>query len=210
MPAAGNAAGFDGQGNTMFVTPGYAATTEEPAPAGEGTTQAGTEHAGEHGLFPPFDPSHYPSQLLWLAVIFGLFYLFLKRTALPRVGSILEVRSQRIAQDVDQAARMKAEADAAVAAYEQELAEARAKANAIGQAASNAARLEAETKRKQIEAELEGKLSKAEARIAKIKSSALAEVSTIAADTAAAIVERLIGSKLDKATVAAAVKAVQE
>ena len=105
---------------------------------------------------------------------------------------------------------MKAEADAAVAAYEQELAEARAKANAIGQAASNAARLEAETKRKQIEAELEGKLSKAEARIAKIKSSALAEVSTIAADTAAAIVERLIGGKLDKATVAAAVKAVQE
>ena len=160
-------------------------------------TQAGTEVPAKRArLFPPFDPSHtFPSQILWLAITFGLFYLFLKRVALPRVGSILEVRSQRIAQDLDQAARMKAEADAAVAAYEQELAEARAKANAIGQAASNAARLEAETKRKQIEAELEGKLSKAEARIAKIKSSALAEVSTIAADTAAAIVERLIGGK---------------
>ena len=128
----------------MFVTPGYAATTETPAPAGEGTTEAGTEHAGEHGLFPPFDPSHYPSQILWLAIIFGLFYLFLKRMALPRVGSILEVRSQRISQDLDQAARMKGEADAAVAAYEQELAEARAKANAIGQAATNAAKAEAE------------------------------------------------------------------
>jgi F-type H+-transporting ATPase subunit b len=194
----------------MFVTPGYAATTEAPAPAGEGTTEAGTEHGGGHGLFPPFDPSHYPSQLLWLAIIFGLFYLFLKRVALPRVGSILDVRSQRISQDLDQAARLKAEADAAVAAYEQELAEARAKANAIGQAANNAAKAEAETKRKQVEAELEGKLAKAEARIAKIKSSALADVGTIAADTATAIVERLIGGKVDKATVAAAVKAVQE
>jgi F-type H+-transporting ATPase subunit b len=194
----------------MFVTSAYAATTEAPAPAGEGTTQAGTEHAGEHGLFPPFDPSHYPSQLLWLAIIFGLFYLFLKRVALPRVGSILEVRSQRIAHDLDQAARLKAEADAAVAAYEQELAEARAKANAIGQAANNAAKAEAETKRKEVEAKLENKLAKAEARIAKIKSAALADVSAIAADTATAIVERLIGGKVDKATVDAAVKAVQE
>jgi len=194
----------------MFVTPGYAATTEAPAPAGEGTTEAGTEHAGEHGLFPPFDPSHYPSQILWLAIIFGLFYLFLKRMALPRVGSILEVRSQRIAQDLDQAARMKGEADAAVAAYQQELAEARPRANAIGQAPTNAARADAETKRKQVEAELEGKLAKAEARIAKIKSSALADVSAIAGDTATAIVERLIGGKVDKATVDAAVKAVQE
>ena len=194
----------------MFVTPGYAATTEAPAPAGEGTTEAGTEHAGEHGLFPPFDPSHYPSQILWLAITFGLFYLFLKRMALPRVGSILEVRSQRIAQDLDQAARLKGEADAAVAAYEQELAEARAKANAIGQAATNAAKAEAETKRKQVEAELEAKLTKAEKRIAKIKSSALAEVSTIASDTAVAIVERLIGGKVDKETADAAVKAVQE
>ena len=74
----------------------------------------------------------------------------------------------------------------------------------------NAAKAEAETKRKQVEAELEAKLAKAEARIAKIKSSALAEVGTIAADTAAAIVERLIGGKVDKATIDAAVKAVQE
>jgi F-type H+-transporting ATPase subunit b len=194
----------------MFVTPGYAATTEDPAAAGEGHTEAGTEHGGGKGLFPPFDPSHFPSQLLWLAVIFGLFYLFLKRVALPRVGSILEVRSQRISHDLDQAARLKSEADAAVAAYEQELATARARANAIGQEARNAAKAEAETKRKQVEAELEGKLAKAEARIAGIKASALAEVGTIAADTAAAIVERLIGGKADKAAVAAAVKAVQE
>ena len=197
----------------MFVTSAYG---QETAPAGEagveGGTHAVTEAPGseEHGNFPPFDSHTFPSQILWLAITFGLFYLFLKRVALPRVGSILEVRSQRISQDLDQAARMKAEADAAVAAYEQELAEARAKANAIGQAATNAAKAEAETKRKQVEAELEAKLAKAEARIAKIKSSALADVGTIAGDTATAIVERLIGLKADKATIDAAVKAVQE
>jgi F-type H+-transporting ATPase subunit b len=106
----------------MFVTPGYAQETTAPA-LDEAHTVEDAAHGG--GAFPPFDPSTFPSQLLWLAITFGLFYLFLKRVVLPRVGGILEVRRDRIAQDLDQAARMKSEADAAVAAYEQELAEAR-------------------------------------------------------------------------------------
>ena len=190
----------------MFVTPGYA---QEAAPAlDEATAVEGAEHG--KGAFPPFDPSHYPSQILWLAIIFGLFYLFLKRVALPRVGSILEVRRERITHDLDQAAKMKEEADSAIAAYEQELAEARAKANSIGQDARDAAKAEAEAKRKEVESGLDKKLADAEAQIERIKSSALAEVGNIATDTASAIVERLIGLKVDKATVAAAVKSVRE
>ena len=144
-------------------------------------------------------------------ITFGLFYLFLKRVVIAAHRQHPErARQSHRAGSRRRPARLKDEADAAVAAYEQELAEARAKANAIGQAASNAAKAEAETKRKQVEAELEGKLAKAEARIAKIKATAMADVGTIAADTATAIVERLIGGKVDKPTVEAAVKAVQE
>jgi F-type H+-transporting ATPase subunit b len=105
---------------------------------------------------------------------------------------------------------MKEEADSAIAAYEQELAEARAKANSIGQDARDAAKAEAEAKRKEVESGLDKKLADAEAQIERIKSSALAEVGNIATDTASAIVERLIGLKVDKATVAAAVKSVRE
>ncbi|PWK68209.1 F0F1 ATP synthase subunit B [Aminobacter sp. AP02] len=196
----------------MFVTPGYA---EEVAPAAGATqtdagasahTSTGAEH-GAKGVFPPFDSSSYPSQLLWLAITFGLFYLFLKNAVLPRVGGILEVRRDRIAGDLDQAARMKSEADAAVAAYEQELAEAKARANAIGQEARDAAKAEAEAKRKEVEAGLDQKLTTAEARIATIKANAMKEVGTIAEDTAAAIVQALGAGKVDKADIAAAVKA---
>lgn len=177
------------------------------APAGEGHTTGTEAGHGGGGVFPPFDPSSYPSQLLWLAISFGLFYLFLKKVVLPRIGHILEVRSDRIAQDLDQAARMKAEADAAVAAYEQELAEARAKANSIGQTARDSAKADAEAERKKIEAGLDEKMAAAEGRIAAIKSKAMGEVGTIAESTAAAILEQLVGGKADKAAVAAAVKA---
>lgn len=195
----------------MFVTPGYA---EEAAPAAEGTqavegqahTEAGPDHS-EVG-FPPFDSSTFPSQLLWLAITFGLFYLFLKKVVLPRIGGILEVRRDRIAQDLDQAARMKEEADAAVAAYEQELAEARNKANAIGQDARDNAKAEADAARKEVEADLDKKLAEAEAHIASIKASAMKEVGTIAEETAATIVEQLVG-KSDKTAIAAAVKSAR-
>ena len=189
----------------MFVTPGYA---QETAPA-KGEVHTGAEAEHESGVFPPFDASTFPSQLLWLAVTFGLFYLFLKKVVLPRVGGILEVRRDRIAQDLEQAARMKEEADAAVAAYEQELADARSNANGIAQQARSAAQAEADAERQKIEAALEKKLGEAEASIASTKSSAMREVGAIAEETAAAIVQQLLGGKADAAAVAAAVKSVR-
>ena len=104
---------------------------------------------------------------------------------------------------------MKGEADAAVAAYEQELADARARANVIGQEARDDAKAKAEAERKKVEASLEGKLSEAEARIALIKDAAMRDVGQIAEETASAVVRQLVGSDADKATVAAAVKAAR-
>ena len=192
----------------MFVTSAFAEETAPAAGAG-GDTHSGTSVPAEaHPAFPPFDPSTFPSQLLWLAITFGLFYLFLKKVAMPRVGGIIDVRNERISQDLDHAAKLKGEADAAVAAYEQELAEAKTKANTIGQQASDAAKAEVEAVRKKVEAELDEKLGAAEARIASIKANAMKEVGGIAEDTASEIVEALVGGKASKAEVTAAVKSV--
>ena len=105
----------------MFVTAAYAqSTTTEgaethDAAAGEVHTETGVAHEGGHGsgVFPPFDSSTFASQLLWLAISFGLFYLLMSKVVMPRIGSILETRHDTIARDLDDAARSKAEADAA-------------------------------------------------------------------------------------------------
>jgi hypothetical protein len=56
-------------------------------------------------------------------------------------------RQDRIAQDLDEAMSLKEEADNAIAAYEQELAERQGKANAIGNKARDAAKAAAEAER---------------------------------------------------------------
>lgn len=199
----------------MFVTPAFAqdgapANGETHGAAGNVHTETGVAH-GEHGtgVFPPFDQSTYPSQLLWLVITFGFFYLVMQKVIVPRVGGILEHRHDRIAQDLDEASRLKAEADAAVETYEKELAAARAKAGSIADQARDAAKAKAAADRASIEAELSAKLSAAEARIADIKASAFAEVGSIAEETAAAIVDQLIGAKATPEDVKAAVAAAK-
>src|SRR5438552_14098685 len=90
-----------------------------------------TEHipASEHGGgFPPFQKDTFASQFLWLALTFVALYLLMSRIALPRIGTILEARRKRIDGDLAEAARLKDASDAAIAAYETSLADARGRA----------------------------------------------------------------------------------
>ena len=191
----------------MFVTPAFA--QETPA-EGQLHTETGVAHDEGHGggVFPPFDFSTYPSQLLWLVITFGVFYMLMQKVIVPRVGGILENRHDRIAQDLDEASRLKSEADAAIETYERELTAAKAKAGQIASAARDASKAKADAERAAIEAELSAKIAAAESRIADIKARAFAEVDTIAIDTVGTIVEELIGAKSTAADIKAAVSGI--
>jgi F-type H+-transporting ATPase subunit b len=205
----------------MFVTEALAQSAPATSETNTGTpavgqtapeathTETGVAHDAGHesAVFPPFDQTTYASQLLWLAITFGLFYVLMKKVIVPRVGGILEDRHGRIAQDLDEAARLKAEADAAIETYEKELSAARAKAGSIAAAAREAAKTKADADRAAIEAELAEKLAAAEARISSIKEQAFADVGTIAEETATAIVDQLIGTKVKDTDAKAAVVA---
>jgi F-type H+-transporting ATPase subunit b len=150
-------------------------------------------HDEGQGGFPPFQSETFASQILWLALTFGVLYFLMAKVALPRVGAILEVRRDRIASDLAEAQRLKDETDEAIAAYEDALAKARAKAQAIAAETRAKTAAAAEVSRKAIEADLDEKLKAAEARIAATKSKALGNVREIAVDAAGAIVTQLLG-----------------
>jgi F-type H+-transporting ATPase subunit b len=171
-------------------------------------TTGATPPAGGGATFPPFASETFASQLLWFAITFGLLYWLMSKVALPRVAEILENRTNRIADDLAEAERLRAESEAAGAAYEKSLAEARAKAKAIAQETREALAAEAEAKRKVLELELHERLAVAEKTISARTAEAMASVRGIAADTATAIVERLTGKAPERAAVEAALDRV--
>lgn len=176
-------------------------------PATSGPLATGTEAPppGEHG-FPPFQKDTFASQLLWLAVTFGLLYLIASKLALPRVGGIIAARRERIAGDLADAARMKEAADAAIANYERSLADARTRAQAMAAEGRAAVDARSEARRHEVEAALQAKLAEAEKTIAAKRKAAMANVNAIASDAAAAIVTRLTGKAPPADATAEAVK----
>jgi F-type H+-transporting ATPase subunit b len=168
-------------------------------------TQAHTEHPGGKPPFPPFNKETFASQLVWLVIFFVALYLIIARLAIPRLGGIIEARSERIDGDMAEAKRLKDQSDAALAAYEKSLADARARAQALAGETRDKLNAEADVVRRKLEAELNAKLAKAEETIAATKSAAMANVQGIAVDTATAIVQRLIGTSPSGSAVQAAV-----
>jgi len=165
---------------------------------------ANTEAPAGGSKFPPFQSEYYPSQFVWLALSFVLLYVLMAKVALPRIASILAERSKRIADDLAAAQRLKEKSDAAHAAYEKELTDARARAQAIANQTREQQAAAAEATNKRLEAELRERLTAAEKSIAATRAAAMGNVGAIAGDTASAIVERLIGKAPAPHEVAAA------
>ena len=169
------------------------------------TTSHTEDHAGGKAPFPPFQKDTFASQIVWLVITFVALYLLISRIAVPRIGGIIEQRSKRIEDDFAEAQRAKADSEAALAAYEKALGDARNRAQAIGTEIRDKLHAEAEERRKALEAKLNTQLAEAEKQIATTKTAAMANVRDIAVDTASAIVERLIGTTPPAPMVAAAV-----
>ncbi|HEY4986906.1 MAG TPA: F0F1 ATP synthase subunit B' [Bradyrhizobium sp.] len=169
---------------------------------------AHTEAEGGHKApFPPFQKDTFASQLVSLVIAFAALYLIVSRVALPRVGGVIDARQNAIDGDVKAAQKLKDDSDAALKAYEGELAAARARAQAIGTETRDKLNAVSEAERKTLEDQLAAKLAAAEKTIAETRESAMSNVRGIASDAAAAIVQQLTGKKPDARSLKSAVDA---
>lgn len=144
---------------------------------------------------PQLDPSHYATQIFWLLVTFVPLYLILWRKVLPKIGEVLEARQDHIDADLEKATALKAEAEKVLSEYEAALAEARAKANATVKEASEAMAKESAERHEAFGRELDKKTEEAEERIAEAKRAALENIKAVAAETALAATDKLIGER---------------
>jgi F-type H+-transporting ATPase subunit b len=183
---------------------------EKPVAESHGDAKGATAHTeaegGHKAPFPPFQKDTFASQLVSLLIAFVALYLIVSRIALPRVGGLLDERQKKIEGDLAAAQKLKDESDAALKAYESELAAARSRAQAIG--TETREKLNAsEAERKTLEERLSVKLAEAEKTIASTREAAMSNVRSIASDAAIAIVQRLAGLAPDRRTVNKAVDA---
>jgi F-type H+-transporting ATPase subunit b len=184
---------------------------EKPVAESHGDAKGATAHTeaegGHKAPFPPFQKDTFASQLVSLLIAFVALYLIVSRIALPRVGGLLDERQKKIEGDLAAAQKLRDESDAALKAYESELAAARSRAQAIGTETREKLNAASEAERKTLEERLSVKLAEAEKTIAATREAAMSNVRSIASDAAIAIVQRLTGLAPDRRSVNKAVDA---
>ena len=146
---------------------------------------------------PQLDPEVFSPQLVWLAITFVILYVVMARVALPRIGEALEGRQDHIAHDLDAAASLKAQAEAALDEYKQTMARARSEAQGVLARAAEQRAAAAAERGNEFEARIAAQLREAEARIAKARQGALDDIGGVAGEIARAATEKLIGAAPD-------------
>jgi F-type H+-transporting ATPase subunit b len=154
---------------------------------------------------PQLIPGDIAPQVIWLAIVFVVLYIAFSKIALPKIGDVLDERAARLNGDLDRAAELRKRSEATKAAYEAELAKARAEAQTS--AAEVAARMTALADQKQsaLARQLADEGKAAEARIAQAKAQAMTGLRQTAAELATAATLKLTGTAPTPERVVAAV-----
>ena len=129
----------------------------------------------------------------WVAIAFVLFLgLLVYLGAHRRVAEAIDQRQARIKAELDEAVRLRQEAQAVLAEYERKGREAENEAAAIiASAKAEAERLAAEAKTR-MEDFVARRTKMAETKIAQAEAQAVADVRSAAADTAVAAAEKIL------------------
>jgi F-type H+-transporting ATPase subunit b len=135
----------------------------------------------------------YIGQVFWLAVTFGLLYLVMWKSALPKVANVLRERQERVDNDLERAEALKKDAEIALAAYEQSLNAARAKAQGVLREAAEELAREAAARQVELGERLAREGEAAEQRITAAREAALADIRNIAGAAAQLAATRLTG-----------------
>jgi F-type H+-transporting ATPase subunit b len=148
----------------------------------------------------------FASQIFWLIVTFVPLYLVLWKVALPRISATLENRQQRIENDLARAQELTSEAEGVLAAYEEELTAARARAHDDLNAAAGKAAVASDARNAELTSRLATEARAAQTRIAAARDAAMGSISSVATDIAAAATARLIDVRPDEDAASRAVE----
>jgi F-type H+-transporting ATPase subunit b len=177
-------------------------TPTDPHADAHATTEA-EGHGGGGGL-PQFETQHWFGQIAYLLILFVVLYLLISKVFAPRLRRVMDERTDTISGAVATARQVQAEAAQQAEAAKAEVAKARADARATAAGAAQRIADEAAVRKAADEAAINARIAEAEASIGKTRDAAMANVGTIAGETASAMVERLTGKAPSAAELTAA------
>ena len=154
---------------------------------------------------PQLNTEYWAAQIFWLILIFSFLYLIIWKIFLPKITYSIENRKSRVVNDLDEAQKLKENAEKKLNEYNKIIEESKKEAKKIIE--DNKKKLDRDIKNKKYKFndEIEKELMAAEKEIKDLKKSSISNINNIAAETSAEIIKQIINIEVNKSSVSAIV-----
>ena len=161
-------------------------------------------YGSETGM-PQLNPEFWTAQIFWLILVFSSLYLIIWKIFLPRITYSIENRKSRVVNDLDEAQKLKENAEKKLKEYNEIIENSKKEAKKIIEDNKKKLDRNIEDKKQKFDSEFEKELAEVEKEIKDLKKSSLSNISKIAVETSADIITQIIDINVNKSNVSAIV-----
>ena len=162
--------------------------------------------AAESGGMPQLNPEFWISQIFWLTLTFGILYLVLSKLILPKISANLELRKSQIQENIEAAEKQRESSETKLKEYDNIVFKSKLEAQNILKAAREKLIQEINSKKENLDKQIDEEIKKAENEINILKKNAPEKINKIAIDTSSELVKKLIGAEVNNSSISAIVE----
>ena len=160
---------------------------------------------GSEAGMPQLNPEFWTAQIFWLILTFSSLYLIIWKVFLPKITLSIENRKSRVVNDLDEAQKLKENAEKKLNEYNKIIEESKKEAKKIIEDSKKKLDRDIENKKQKFHDEIEKELMAPEEEIKGLKKSSVSNVSNIAAETSLEVIRKLIDVEVNRSNVNAIV-----
>ena len=163
---------------------------------------------GSEAGMPQLNPEFWAAQIFWLILTFSSLYLIIWKVFLPKITLSIENRKSRVVNDLDEAQKLKENAEKKLNEYNKIIEESKKEAKKIIEDSKKKLDRDIENKKQKFNDEIEKELMAAEEEIKDLKKSSISNINHIATETTTEIIKQIINTQVNKSSVSAIVNDV--
>ena len=160
---------------------------------------------GSETGMPQLNPEFWTAQIFWLVLIFSSLYLIIWKIFLPRITYSIENRKFKVVNDLDEAQKLKENAEKKLMEYNEIIKRSKKEAQKIFDDNKKKLDKDIENKKRKLNDEIEKELAAAEKEIEDLKKTSISNISNIATEISAEIIKQIINTEANTSNVSAIV-----
>jgi len=163
----------------------------------------------EEGM-PQLDPEFWSAQIFWLILIFSGLYIVTWKIFLPKITENIENRKLRVVNDLNEAEKLKENAEKKLIEYNQIIEQAKRDARKIIEENKKKLKTDIENKKQKFDKEIESELSAAEIEIKNLKKSSLNSINKVASEIVSEIIKKVTETEVNKSNATAVIEEISK